>query len=66
MPERAWAILKDIIGGFKDTVQIEELKELIGAIETYVEKVCVHILKIQYLEYLHKDNSNFKSDASEL
>jgi hypothetical protein len=45
LPEQTWAVIKDIIGGLKDSLQTEELKELIKAVEAYVEKVHVHISK---------------------
>ena len=43
LPEQAWAVIKDVIGGIKDSVPTEELKEFINAVEAYVEKVHMHI-----------------------
>jgi hypothetical protein len=43
VPEQAWAVIKDVVGGVKDSLPAEELKEFINAVEAYVEKVCVHI-----------------------
>jgi hypothetical protein len=45
LPEQAWGVIKDVVGGFKDTVQTVELKELIDAVEVYVGKVRLHILE---------------------
>jgi hypothetical protein len=36
-------MIKEVIGGVKDSLPTEELKEFIIAVETYVEKVCAHI-----------------------
>jgi len=41
--QKAWELIKDVIGGIKDFVTTEELKEFINAVEAYVEKVHVHI-----------------------
>jgi hypothetical protein len=43
LPEQAWAVIKDFVGGVKDSLPTEELRELISAVETYVSKVCTHI-----------------------
>lgn len=43
LPEQTWAVIKDIAGGVKDSLPTEELRELISAVEAYVEKVHVHI-----------------------
>jgi hypothetical protein len=43
LPEQAWAVIKDFVGGVKDSLPTEELRELISAVETYVSKVCMHI-----------------------
>jgi hemerythrin-like domain-containing protein len=43
LPEQAWAVIKDVVGGMKDSLPTEELRELISAVEAYVEKVHVHI-----------------------
>jgi len=42
VPEQAWGVIKDVIGGVKDSLPSEELKEFINAVEAYVEK---HIKK---------------------
>jgi hypothetical protein len=42
LPEQAWAVIKDVLGGIKDSLPTEELKEFISAVEAYVEKVRVH------------------------
>lgn len=41
--QKAWELIKDVIGGIKDFVTTEELKEFINAVEAYVVKVHVHI-----------------------
>ncbi|PNF29921.1 hypothetical protein B7P43_G07271 [Cryptotermes secundus] len=38
LPEQAWAVIKDFVGGVKDSLPTEELRELIGAVEAYVSK----------------------------
>jgi hypothetical protein len=43
LPEQAWAVIKDFVGGVKDSLPTEELRELISAVEDYVSKVCMHI-----------------------
>jgi len=43
LPEKAWEVIKDVIGGIKDSLPTEELKEFINAFEAYVQKVHVHI-----------------------
>ena len=43
LPEQAWAVIKDVTGGIKDSLPTEELKEFINAVEAYVEKVNMHI-----------------------
>jgi hypothetical protein len=43
LPEQAWAVIKDFVGGVKDSLPTEELRELISAVEAYVSKVCMYI-----------------------
>jgi hypothetical protein len=43
LPEQAWAVIKDVISGIKDSVSTEELRDLIIAVEVYVDKVCMLI-----------------------
>jgi hypothetical protein len=43
LPEQVWAVIKEFVGGVKDSVPTEELRELIGAVEAYVSKVCMNI-----------------------
>jgi hypothetical protein len=43
LPEQAWAVIKDVLGGIKDSLPTDELKEFISALEAYVEKVRVRI-----------------------
>jgi len=52
LPEQAWAVIKDVIGGIKDSLPTEELKEFINAVEAYVEKVHGHIS--ESIAYLHR------------
>ena len=47
--QKAWELIKDVIGGIKDFVTTEELKEFINAVEAYVEKVHVHISESTYV-----------------
>jgi hypothetical protein len=41
LPEQVWTVIKDVVGGVKDSLPTEELRELIGAVEAYVSKVCM-------------------------
>jgi hypothetical protein len=43
LPEQVWGVIKDFLGGVKDSLPTQELRELIGAVEAYVSKVCMHI-----------------------
>jgi hypothetical protein len=43
VPEQVWEVIKEVIGGVKDSIPTEEVKEFINAVEAYVEKVCVQI-----------------------
>ena len=43
LPEQALVVIKDLLGGIKDSLPTEELKEFVTAVEAYVGKVYVHI-----------------------
>jgi hypothetical protein len=43
LPEQAWGVIKDFVGGVKDSLPTEELRELISAVEAYVSKVCMYV-----------------------
>jgi hypothetical protein len=49
LPEQAWAVIKDVIAGVKDSLPTEELRELIDAVEAYVNKVLNTNLKHHHI-----------------